>query len=186
MAIQAGDWAGLTVVCIASGPSLTSPDCEAVRASGLKSIAVNNSWTAAPFATVIYAADRRWWQKNHDTVDSPAEKWTRDPEAANVYGINRHKTPTIDNSGLRAIDLAVYFGAARVILLGYDCKLTGGKAHFHGDHKGMSNPNHNKCKMWHIQFTRLAKRLKKVEVLNCSRETALQCFPRVTLEQALG
>lgn len=71
-------------------------------------------------------------------------------------------------------------------MLGYDCKRTGGKAHWHGDHvKQLGNagsmPN------WPKQFAGLAAmaQRKGVKLLNASRETALTCIPRVQLEDAL-
>ncbi|MGQ6076331.1 hypothetical protein ACUNGR_13575 [Serratia sp. IR-2025] len=57
------DWH--TVVCVASGPSLTAADCALVEASGLPAIAVNNSWRLIPACAVIYAADCCWWELYH-------------------------------------------------------------------------------------------------------------------------
>lgn len=86
------------------------------------------------------------------------------------------------NSGLRAIELAIGFGAARVLLLGYDCSVTSG-THWHGDHKLTKNPDAKRCAEWQRHFAMLDP--KQAEIINCSRETALNCFPRMTLEKAL-
>ncbi len=89
------------------------------------------------------------------------------------------------NSGLGAIALAAHWGASRIILLGYDCQHTGGRTHWHGDHpQGLGNAG--VVKLWPGQFAQLAGRLKGVEIVNCSRETALRCFPREPLEVALS
>lgn len=88
------------------------------------------------------------------------------------------------NSGAGAISLAVKAGASRVILLGYDCQKTGGMVHHHGDHPaGLGNAG--SMPKWPEQFKRLAASLEGVEVINCSRETALTAFPRGELESAL-
>ena len=88
------------------------------------------------------------------------------------------------NSGAGAIALAMMGEAARVILLGYDCQKTGWQAHWHGDHPvGLGNAG--SMPKWPEQFKRLAATLAGVEVINCSRETALRAFPRGELESAL-
>ena len=88
------------------------------------------------------------------------------------------------NSGGGAIAMAVKAGASRVILLGYDCQKSGGKVHWHGDHpQGLGNAG--SMPKWPEQFKRLAASIEGVEVINCSRDTALRAFPRMALEDAL-
>jgi hypothetical protein len=66
------EWVGETAAILASGPSLTREQCEAVRGKA-KVIAVNNQAidtdcdgvrvpAMAPWADVLYAADAKWWQ----------------------------------------------------------------------------------------------------------------------------
>ena len=88
------------------------------------------------------------------------------------------------NSGAGAISAAVHAGAKRVILLGYDCQKTGGKSHWHGDHpKNLGNAG--RIEAWHDGFAKLKNDCSHVEILNATRETALECFDRITLEAAL-
>jgi hypothetical protein len=68
------DWTQQTVVCMASGPSLTVEDIALVKnqrehgAMTVNVIAINDCGLrrreplAAPWADVLYAADSRWWQ----------------------------------------------------------------------------------------------------------------------------
>lgn len=101
-----------------------------------------------------------------------------------------HKSPdTINgggNSGYQAVHLAATFGAARIILLGFDMQRTGGKHHWHGKHEGRL-VNGVGFPFWIRNFGPLAKDLaaRGIEVVNCTRETALECFPRMPIEQAL-
>ncbi len=89
------------------------------------------------------------------------------------------------NSGAGAISLACFAGARRVLMLGYDCQRTGGKAHWHGDHpKGLGNAG--SINKWPGQFAKLKAAMAGVEIINCSRETALRCFPRARLEDCLA
>lgn len=175
-------WQGKTVACIASGPSLTRIDCELISAANLPTIAVNNSWQLVPFAQVIYAGDCAWWSQHIKSIDIPAERWTCSRSAADKHKINFHYAYGAFNSGLRAIELAIEFGASKIILLGYDCTVKYGK-HWHEDHPGTRNPNANKCNAWKKQFSRLAK--SRATIINCSRVTALDCYIKKSLEEVL-
>jgi hypothetical protein len=61
------EWEGQTVVCIASGPSLTQKQVELARA--FKTIAVNDNYLIAPWADVLYFADHKWWVWHRDGVE---------------------------------------------------------------------------------------------------------------------
>lgn len=98
------------------------------------------------------------------------------------------------NSGFQALHLAATFqgaqlpdfAGARILLLGFDMQRTGGRSHSHGDHlRGL--PNGSNFALWIARFSTLARDLKSrgVEVLNCTRQTALRCFPRVPIEDVL-
>jgi hypothetical protein len=183
---QANRWAGRTVICLASGPSLTLEDIERVRLSGLNTIAVNTTWEKVRFCDVLYAGDNAWWRDNIKFVDIPAERWTCSKSAAQVHKIRYRQKWIKDgyNSGALAIELAAFFGASVVLMLGYDCSVKNG-SHHHGDHPKTHNPTPDRCKTWEGQFRQLNKLCTETQIINCSRETALECFPRMDLESAL-
>ena len=54
---------GGTVVCLASGPSLTTEDVAYVRGRATV-IAVNDAVRLAPWADVLYSNDSTWWLRN--------------------------------------------------------------------------------------------------------------------------
>lgn len=90
------------------------------------------------------------------------------------------------NSGYQAINLAYHFGANRILLMGYDMQKTNGKSHWHGDHPhGMTNAEG--VKKWGPRFPQLAQDLVRegIEAINCSLETALDCFPRARIEDVI-
>lgn len=94
------------------------------------------------------------------------------------------------NSGAGAIALAAHFGARTVYLLGYDCQRTGGKTHWHGDHpKGADAKrrlgNAGSIDKWPAQFRDLLRFVPGVQIINCSRATALTVFARASLEDVL-
>lgn len=178
------DFSQQTVVCIGSGPSLTEEDCDYVERSAAPTIALNSSWTRARFAKIIFAGDFAWWKQNVNNIDIPAERWTSSTEAEFLYKLYFFRSGTRNwNSGLRAIELAEELGAKKVLLLGYDCQVDNG-VHWHGEHKGLKNPTDSVCRAWRPQFAALAKRTK-IEIINCSRKTALTCFPRANIEDVL-
>lgn len=180
-----GRWQGQTVICVASGPSLTVEDCELAQQSGHRIIAVNSSWARVPKCDVVYASDFEWWKRNAADLTIPAERWTNNKLASQRFGLNHWLNNNGYNSGLAAMNLALWFGAARILLLGYDCKPRGDQPHWHGKHpKGMNNPNEISFRMWRQQFARTV-RLFGNRVVNCTRDTALTCYLRQPLEQVL-
>jgi len=56
-------WPDSTIVCMATGPSLTQADCDYVRELGVPTIAINDAHRLAPWANVLYSNDRMWWRK---------------------------------------------------------------------------------------------------------------------------
>ena len=180
-------WQGQTVVCLASGPSLTEEDCRAVQASGLRTVVANDTHRLVPFADVLCAADLGWWQQHNHEVRESVQRWTTSVPAAQEFDLHLfvQRTPA-SNSGATAVELAAELGATRVLLLGYDCSLEHG-THWHGRHERTANPDEGTVGRWRGHFASLAERLAKrgVEVINCSRYTALTCFARQDLHVAL-
>jgi hypothetical protein len=175
-----------TVVCIASGPSLTREDCVLVRESGLFTIVVNNSWQMAPWANVLYAGDRQWWSQYGAQAKSVMrECWTASHDSAERFGINRFEAKDWENSGYQAIELAILkFNASKVVLLGYDMQHTGGARHWHSDHPEQMG-NADDVEDWPDRFFDLRDKFADVEFVNCTRETALTCFKRESLKSVL-
>ncbi len=139
------------------------------------------------------------------------ERVTCDPGTAEMFGLRyvpHHGgaglgvAPIVKgtNSGAEAVNFAVNEGAQRIILLGYDMGATG-TGHWFGDHpetvtvegRGVTSVEpmntmtaqqfEQQCK----EFGIVAEQLKGrgIECINCTRESALTCFPRATLEDVL-
>ena len=94
------------------------------------------------------------------------------------------------NGGYQALNLAVHFGAKRIILLGYDMKSgPEGQLHHHAKHPaGLNNPDPLiNYPSWIHAFGTLGPDLKRagVEVINCTPGSALTCFPMANLEEVL-
>lgn len=173
----------------------------ALEAPARRVVCINTTYQITPWADVLYACDWQWWKRwalNASDVFK-GEAWTVSEKAAKEYGVNwirgepgiglckREDTiNTGQNSGFQCVGLAQKWGAAKIILLGYDFQRTGGRTHWHGDHPpGMANGGN--FPMWAQQMGHMAKDLENIglEVVNCSRQTALKCFPRGKLEEHL-
>lgn len=84
--------------------------------------------------------------------------------------------------------MAYLWGANTIILIGMDCsKAPDGKDHWFGQH-GPELGQHQPYDLWQSHFPALAQDLEKdgVRVINCSRQTALTCFERMTLKDAIN
>ena len=140
----------------------------------------------ATWATALFAIDRDWWKTYINEVNETfkGERYSSNSQNAS-YNVTQLKgIGTYGNSGAGCISLAEQAGAARIILLGFDCSHTGGKSHWHGDH-----PNHlgnaGLTSQWLDKFKQLADDFKHVEIINASRETAITCFPKARLEDLI-
>lgn len=185
-----------TAICIASGPSLTPDDVDYVRGKG-RVYAIKENHFLAPWADVLYAADTDWWEDRNGVPEFIGERWTVSDEAAKKFGLNHvngdsyitwSNTPgliaTGGHSGFQAINLAVQQGAARVILLGYDLGHARGtdKHWWEKSHPRRSRPSD--YANWLERMNKAAPHIP-VPVINCSRETAITCFPRAELRDVL-
>lgn len=171
-------------VVLATGQSLL-PDPQAVadRVHELPVVVVNDAFRLAPWARALIACDPNWWQRNPEARAFSGEKWT----AGSVSGIPRIRAPGIftnTNSGLIGLDYWVRNGAKRILLLGIDMRGT----HYFGRHKsGLSNTDPSRFEFFIAQFAVYAKQIPRgVTVVNCSPESALDLFPKMTLDEALA
>lgn len=198
-------WAGETVVCMATGPSLNQADADYVRARGARVIAVNFAVDVAPWADVLYSSDRQWWPRTKGVPSYTGMRYgvgsgtgKRNPFIGvsgvkvllntGMTGLETNPTGlrTGRNSGYAAINLAVHFGAARIILLGYNMGAVGSQLHYYSERPGF--PAHQELYLgWRRAFDTLAQPLRDlgVEVINCTENTSLNTFPVWPLRQVL-
>jgi len=189
------------VTILAGGSSLHPDDVEAVRGR-TRVIAVNDAWRFAPWADVLYGADWPWWEHWQGVPDFPGEKWTQDkpsggvapdPDRAREWGINIIRsedrpgisfTPGVihqgGNSGFQAVNLAVLWGVSKILLLGFDM----GGSHWFKDRPAKFNKGSD-FSLFIKAFELAAPQIEHM-VINCSRRTALTCFRRMAIYDALG
>ena len=193
-------WDG-TVIVAAPGPSLTKEAAGACK--GHRVIAVQDAWRLFPFAEVMYGCDAKWWE-HHEGTKFKGEKWSshslpnndkrqqflkyRLHVVAGQKGDGFSLDPKFihygDNSGFQAVNLAILFGASRIVLVGFDMRVVNDKRHFFGDHpEGFVKSSD------YQQFIRAFEKApapKGVEIVNCTPGSALTCYPKMKLERAIS
>lgn len=92
------------------------------------------------------------------------------------------------NSGFQALNLAVQFGARKIILAGFDMTDDSG-VHWYGRNtwSGANNPDYTNFRKWISAFESAAPQLAAlgVRVVNTSPHSALTCFPKMSLQEAV-
>lgn len=186
---------GDTVLCVASGTSLDTDDI-AYAKDKCRVIVINDNYKIAPWADMLYACDLKWWVWHEGVQAFEGIKYTQDEKASKKFGLNYIKGTTGiglsdspeqihtgSNSGFQAINLAYLLGAKRILLTGYDMKIgDDGASHWFGDHPDQVRSYYDR---WLPMFDQVAKQ-NFIEIINCTRDTALKCFPRMTIQEALG
>lgn len=184
------------MVCLGTGASLTPADVEVCRGHA-RVIAINNAYTICPLADAMYAGDQKFWRWVQGAPDFAGLKYTVEPQKPRWPGLEvlRHDggrdapglcldpdgLRTGYNSGYQAINLAVHFGAARIILLGYDMH----GAHFFGHHPDNTAPPFALC-LEHFETLVAPLAALGVSIVNCTPHSALRCFPMAPLVDVLA
>lgn len=190
-------WPGATVVILANGPSLTAGDVALCRGRHL--VAVKNAVLMAPETEVLYGCDAKWWRAHPETEAFAGLKYGLErPRGRNDVCVLQNTGEggleldpsglrTFKNSGGQAINLAVHLGASKIVLLGFDMQPTNGKHHWFGWHAY----GHEQIPAYALFLSCMATMVEPlrqigVTVINASRQTAMTCFPRLSLEEALA
>lgn len=184
-----GSWQGATVVCLASGPSVTYEDCQRILAWRLggvgRYVIVTNSMVfMAPWADAIFAMDSAWWR--HYTSQLEAFTGLRLTCASTAPNTRRLKLDVSGNSGLASMMAAKYLGASRLILVGHDStRGESGQAHCHADHpKPLTNIR--SLPRWLGQYDRARCHFDGMNVVNTNPKTKIKLWPYVALNEALA
>jgi len=191
-------WRGETAVCIGGGPSLKAEDVAFVRGRA-RVIAINDAVKLAQWADVLYVADRSFIDA-HDGMprfaglkyslssSNPTDRpdWTV-LDNTGMFGLETDPSGlrTGFNGGYQSLGLAYHLGAKRCLLLGFDMKLSAdGREHWFTD-----TPDRKRSPYPQMiaAFDSIVEPLKDdgVDVVNCTPGSALSCFPKMLLRDAL-
>lgn len=145
-------FAGQTVFCLASGPSLVD---QAALVRGRPTIVVNSSVILAPWASALFFTDCSWYEPRRQLVadfGGLVFSMCRVAKRELPDKVKRIRTcgdPDLPcefppagsgqvrqgrSSGHTAISIAIAGGAACAVLVGYDCRVVAGREHCHDDY----------------------------------------------------
>ena len=202
---EAGAWAGRDCAIFAPGPSL-APAVVALaeqRPGPLTAIAIGDAWELCRWAAIVYHCDVAWWAHPdkagvfahagfklalHDRArPPPAGVRVLRKGAETGYDPDPGVLCTGRNSGYQAIHLALHYRPRRIVLIGFDMRMVGGRRHFFGDHPA----GLNRCAIYHDYapaFDHLAGAAAElgVEILNATPGSAVTAFPIVAPAEAFG
>lgn len=189
-------WSGQTVAVLASGPSMSPRLAQTLwqhrQQRSLPVAVANSTFRLAPWADMLYAMDASWWMANPDARLFAGLKVCADdslqwPEVLSLrhtgkagFDDDAGCIRTGGNSGYQAVHVAVHAGASRVLLCGFDMR----PGHWHAVDREADESHYAE---WRRRFQTLAAALAgRVEVLNCTPGSALDCFPMATIDEALA
>lgn len=191
-----------TVFIVGGGSSLRGFDYS--RLDGHKVIGINQACVYLPKLTAIYWADEDWAARNYDTLMDHTcklrfcgkhhppdvalhteQKLFGNATALKITGIlgfddniNRVRG---NNSGSHVINLCVNAGAKRIVLLGFDMV----PKHWHDDYVLSYTDEVYEGFMLSIN-SMAAALIGKVDVINCSMNSAITAFPKISIDEILN
>jgi hypothetical protein len=200
-------WAGPIIVA-APGPSLTREVAEQCR--GYPVICIKWAALRMPWASVVYACHQwQWddyqgypgfqgerWSCHHRSIDNKiaaAQRWRLRLVAGDGVRATRFsEDPSVVHyglcSGFAALGFAIHWlrRPGRIAMVGFDFQGEGKRKYFNGEHPRGPQVG-GKFDHYRPMFEAAAKHLPEgVEIVNATPESALKCFPQMSLESALS
>jgi hypothetical protein len=199
-------------VCIGTGPSLTPAQIESARRKGFTLFGCNKVHEIVPDLALCFGFKEFWnyyapirhrcakWTIDEECASRFGLNWIHWKDAAHL-GLSTGPAHIHHgkSAGFALLNLAYLAGAERIVLLGYDMKFApdyDGRARLIG-----STPRHffgeypEALQHWPsvrvragvheelIGFYEAVSRQSLVEIVNCSPDSALACFPSVDIER---
>lgn len=194
------------MVIAAPGPSLTNFQTEMVRwfkeniQRNIMSIVIGDvgrvMWRDAD---IMYHCDRKWWEYYNGAPEfegfakvsleeTNLHEVQQAPRSSLYEGLDLNFPYLVagNNSGYQALNLAAHFRPKMIALIGYDMQDTNGKHNIVGDHpKEIKRPSD--FPLFRERIGTLVKPLADLGITtyNCSENSALECFPKLRLDDVL-
>jgi hypothetical protein len=168
-------------------------------------IAVNMSFQLGDWIDVLFFGDDGFWKTQKEGLlnfkglrvsfesekirDSRVKLVTRNPRKK--QGITFAPPGLLSwnfNSGAAAINLAVQFGAKRIILLGFDMSLgIDNNQHWHKVYSSPFAGLKDTMAKWLQGFPLIAEQAKSrgIEIINCSPNSKIECFRKANIWEVI-
>lgn len=198
-------WAGQAAFILGGGPSLKGFDVERLRGRG-KVIGVNNAGLdLAPWCDVLFWADQRWLDWNHERLHLHTGEWKVSRKRPHLL-LNcdvkfmtfrprrlSHWPDSLGGwcGGSSAINLAYLLGSKVIVLLGFDMHDLPldrwREGNWHDKHQLPPVEGQRRNKFIPV-LEAMAPDLERagVLVINTNRRSALRCFPFADIEELLA
>ncbi len=195
-------------IVLGCGPSLSQEQLEKVK--HLKRFGANRTFEFD--MDVVLGCNYQFWDHYWEQIkDYRCHKWTTRPELEGKYpGLNYIEERWEDSlstdpsyicahhgSGPQILNMALHYGCTVMLLIGWDMRFLGKvdrrtyeKRHYFGEdeltanHWPMTGPNGELAGLIKEMETIDAGALG-VEIINCTPNSAMQCFPMMSLDTAL-
>jgi hypothetical protein len=187
---------GKRLFILASGPSLSTLDLEPLKRRLV--MGLNRSFMVFPDTHYHCTMDRRLFDLHAEPLRRtrylftiPGCPWGTPLGLLGSEGFSRDLKEGIFSGytiSYFAIQVAVYMGFEQIFILGLDLKHKGAVTHFFG--RDFHSRNHEST-----EFPRMKKMLCQaalelkgsgVQVYNCSPDSSLECFPKMSYEEAIA
>lgn len=199
------DWSGETVVVVGTGPGAKEVSLDLARGKA-RVFVIKSTWKKAPWADALYGIDKGWWIANLGCPQFKGLKFSPSPSAARAFGLRQIKLKARaeillreigvigcglktggGHSGFQAINLAVQFGAKRILMVGFDMTLANG-AHWNDDYNGVARPDAGRVTAWREAMDECAEQFRElgIDVVNCTMGSVLKAYPKMPLSEALA
>ena len=186
---------GKRLFILASGPSMASLDLTPLRRRIV--MGLNRSFLAYPDTHYHCAMDGRLFDEYEDLLRKTRYLFTLEDRPFGIplrllgsEGFSLDAEEGVYSGytiSYLALQIAVYMGFQQIFYVGLDLKNRAGNTHFFG--QDWRSLNHDKT-----EFPRMKRMLtqasevlagRDIEIFNCSAESALECFPKVSFEWAI-
>jgi hypothetical protein len=163
-------------------------------------LGVNNAYMLGDWVDAVFFGDCRWWDWNKETLNKfgglRITCCQRSKPFPGVLHLRRGKSTGIEsrpgfiswnrNSGASAINVAYHLGAVRVVLIGFDMKMTGNNHNWHHYHKHTPPANiyQNRFLPVFAQIARDARELG-LQIINATPDSEIKEFPMMKLEHCI-
>lgn len=199
------DWRKEAVAIVACGPSAQNAGVAALQGR-IKVLAIKEAFVRlVPFADVVYGCEAPWWKHVKGLPDFKGLRLAWSGAHIDHHGIERFalRSKQLDkilvdepgiigaggHSGFQALNIAVQFGAKRILLIGFDLQ-DGGRLHFYGRNTWpkANNPDATVWKRWVKGMDGAADTLRTlgVEVVNASSVSAVSAFRKADVSETLS
>ena len=187
---------GKNLFILASGPSLKTLDLTPLRRRLV--MGLNRSFLIFPGAYYHCVMDQRLFDEYPDQLHDTRYLFTTENRPwgipLNFLGGDgfswdlEHGIYSGYTISYFALQVAVYMGFQKIFYLGLDLQHRGANTHFFGFDFRSENHEKTEFPRMNRMLSYAAKKLADtdVEVFNCSPVSTLECFPKITYEDALS